>query len=83
MFNTDLKDTFLQLVRLSIGNAATLSLPSHIDWNAVKALAKKQGLYGVVYDGVIKFPEEIRPPMTTWLRWLGEVVQGYEQRFSI
>lgn len=83
MVNTDLKDTFLQLVRLGIGNDRVAALPSQIDWNVVEALAKKQGLHGVVYDGVGHLHEEIRPQITTWLRWIGEVVQGYEQRFSI
>ena len=45
-----LKETFLSLVRLGIGHAAN-ALPQSVDWNEVKALAEKQGLYAVVMDG--------------------------------
>lgn len=80
-----MKEVFLALVRLGIGNAATIQLPNHIDWDAVESLAERQGVLGVVYDGVLKHTviaenTEIIP-LTVKLRWLGKVMQGYEQWF--
>ena len=76
-----MEEAFLALVRLGIGNAATEKLPDSINWNAIEALAKQHGLLGVLVDGVKQLPQSIYPPQTTWLRWIGEVIQGYEQRY--
>ncbi len=81
------KEAFLALVKLGIGNAATISLPDRIDWDEVEALAERQGLLGVVYDGVLRHTEitestEILPLMVK-LRWMGKVMQGYEQRYAL
>lgn len=81
-----MEDVFLQLVRLGIGNAATEKLPDHIDWDEVEVLAKRQGLMGIIYDAVQEFKglrgssQENLPPLTTWLRWIGEV-QLEEERY--
>ena len=68
-----MEEAFLALVKLGIGNAATVSLPNRIDWDEVEALAKRQWLYAVVFDGVEQLPQTSRPSLTTWLRWIGEV----------
>lgn len=75
------KEAFLALVRLGIGNAATVSLPDRIDWDEVEALAKGQGLFAVLFDGVEQLPQTLRPPLTIWLRWIGEV-QLEEERYN-
>ena len=79
-----LKNTILALVRLGIGNRATVSLPDNIDWNVIEALAKQQGLFGVVVDGVLCHLDSTNDadllPLTTKLRWMGEV-QLEENRF--
>lgn len=47
----------------------------------MEALATKQGLLGVVLDGIQQLPEGQRPPKVQMLQWIGQVVQGYEQRY--
>lgn len=75
-----LKQDFFQLVKLGIGHSrkATLSVN---DWSAIEALATKQGLLGVLIDGIDKIPELQRPPKQILLMWIGEVMEGYEKRF--
>ncbi len=94
---TDLKDTFLQLVRLGVGKAATVTLPNHIDWDEVETLAERQGMLGIIYDAVQELKgcqqsrwqttrsssQEHLPQLTTWLRIMGKVMQGYEQRYVL
>lgn len=74
-----MKEAFLALVRLGIGNVATEKLPDNIDWDEVESLAKQQGLMCIIYDAVQESKslrgssQENIPPLTTWLRWIGEV----------
>lgn len=74
-----MEEAFLALVKLGIGNAATVSLPNRIDWDEVETLAEKQGVIGVVYDGALSTD---LLPLTVKLRWMGKVMQGYEQRYA-
>lgn len=87
MVTTDSKDALLQLVRVGIGNASTIQLPIHIEWAEVEAFAEKQGMLGVVYDGIIRHVDSMNDPdffpLTIKLRWMGKVMQGYEQRYAI
>ena len=48
----NLRDTFLQLVRLGIGHTGTIYCTGLSDWVALKALAETQGLSAVVLDGI-------------------------------
>ena len=81
-----MKEAFLALVRLGIGNAITNSLPDRIDWDAVEAHAKQHGLWGVVYDGVVCHAVAndgtALLPLATKLRWIGEVTQVYEAYYA-
>lgn len=52
MIRPELKDTFLQLVRLGIGTSKNVKISNDIDWVAVKALADAQGLTAIVLDGL-------------------------------
>ena len=72
----DSKQTFLLLVRQGIGNGATF--PDVVDWQAVKALADKQGLAAIIVDGIEQLPETKRPTKELLLQWIGEVMQNYE-----
>lgn len=80
-----LKDTLLQLVRLGIGTSKDAKISKDNDWESVEALAEKQGMLGVVYDGVIRLAEIAENadilPLTVKLRWMGKVIQEYEHRY--
>lgn len=79
--DSDLKKTFLSLVRLGIGHYSD-ALPSNVDWNELKALAEQQGLSAIVLDGIEKLPEDQRPPKFFLLEWIGETLQDYEYRYE-
>ncbi len=73
--------SFLQLIRLGIGHSAE-QLCEPVDWNAMESLATKQGLLGVVLDGMQCFAENAETiPYKKKLEWLGLVMQGYELRY--
>lgn len=46
-------------------------------------------MLGIMYDAVQELKgsrsssQEKIPPLTTWLRWMGKVMQGYEQRYVL
>lgn len=87
MVSLESRDALLQLVRLGIGTSKDAKISKDIDWEPVEALAERQGLLGVVYDGVLRHTEitestEILPLMVK-LRWMGKVMQGYEQRYAL
>ena len=77
-----IKEAFLSVVRTGIGHRAD-ALPSEVDWNELKDLAKKQGLSAVVLDGIERLPEQKRPPKLFLLEWIGETLQGYKYRYEL
>lgn len=70
---SELEQTFLSLVKLGIGHRR--ALPDVIDWQAIKALADKQGLTAIIVDGIEQLPDTKRPPKELLLQWIGEVMQ--------
>lgn len=76
-----LRESFLALVRLGIGNPMG-ALPETMDWPALQILANQQGLSAIVIDGIEKLPEKLRPPKVLLLQWIGEVLQSYEYRYE-
>lgn len=76
------QESFLQIVRLGIGHSAD-RISGEINWEGIQALAERQGLSGVIVDGVEKLPLEQRPPKPVLLQWIGEVLQGYEYRYEL
>lgn len=89
MVSLESKDALLQLVRLGIGTSKDAKISKDIDWEPVEALAERQGTLGIMYDAVQELKgsrsssQENFPPLTTWLRWMGKVMQGYEQRYVL
>lgn len=87
--NSDLKKTFLSLVRLGIGHYSE-ALPSNVDWNELKDLAEKQGLSAIVLDGIERLKSlnvqgvqgVQEPPKVFLLEWIGETLQGFEYRYD-
>lgn len=73
------QNAFLSLVRLGVGVENGLidsELNKSIGWNALQALAEKQGLAAIVLDGIENLPEHSRPPKEFLLQWIGEVLQS-------
>ena len=46
-----------------------------VDWNAIVKLAREQTIMGVVYDGLITLPKELRPERTILLQWTNALLQ--------
>jgi len=86
---TDIQRVFLQLVRLGIGHTETTEITEKVDWEAVLALAERQGLSAVVADGIdwLKVHGEgstaILPPKPVMLQLIGSVLQNYEYRHEL
>ena len=85
--STELKDVFLQLVRLGIGCEAGASLPVSVplsveDWQALEDLANEHGLLGVMLDGMETLPRELRPEKKAIIQSIGQVLQA-EQQYEI
>ena len=86
---TKSQEVFLQLVRLGIGHTEFTHCSKIHDWNALKALAAKQGLSAVVLDGLNderSKREDVRcsslQEKILLAEWIGEVHQFYEQRYE-
>ena len=59
------------------------ALPVVDDWQAIKALADKQGLTAIIVDAIEQLPDTKRPPKELLLPWIGEVFQSYENRYKL
>ena len=77
-----MREFFLSLIKLGIGNANVVPIPKQIDWDMIEGLATRQGLSAVLVDGVDSLPEDKRPPKEVLLQWIGEALQGYEYRYE-
>lgn len=86
MISSELKDTFLTLVRQGIGTADG-SLES-VNWAEVKALSKKYGLSAVVLDGANSMALKGGLPAVAEMdypfkkQWIGTAVKSYEYRYE-
>ncbi len=81
MFDKELSAIFLTLVRIGIGHDEQAELRG-IDWQAIQALAERQGLLPIVVDGIEPLPDTVRPPKTALLQWIGEALQ-MEQQYAV
>ena len=77
---SELKDTFLSLVRLGIRTSKDAKISKGFNWAQLKALADKQGLSAVVLDALNTDGTNITDgmPLDFKLEWIGEVLQNYE-----
>lgn len=78
-----MRDFFLSLIRLGIGTATAVRVPTKVDWSEIEVLALQHGLSAIIVDGVEKLPEDRRPPQMVLLQWIGDVLQNYEQRYEL
>ena len=64
---------FFELLKLSIGSIQQSSmLQSESDWAALHETAKRQALIGVIFSGIKKLPENMRPSKQLLLQWFME-----------
>lgn len=83
MLSSTNKETFFQLVRLGIGHRVDGLIPKQIDWGEIQTIGDQQGLSAVVLDGLNSLPQtSYSLPLEMKLQWIGEVLQGYEYRYS-
>lgn len=47
----------------------------NVDWDGIINLAISQTVPGIVFDGVEKLPEELRPPRACFMKWFALVVK--------
>ncbi len=80
---TNLDFSFLSLVRLGIGISTNPGIVNPDNWDAIIALADRQGLYGILADGIEHLPQGQRPPKPIALRLVGNVLQNYEHRHEL
>ncbi len=86
--NTDLNiSTFFYLLRLAVGSAQveTMQLDG-VSWQAVYALACKQGVLAVAFDGLVKIFEQDKEfakafPQSLKLQWINAVL-NIEKRYE-
>lgn len=81
------RELFLRLVRLALWKESSRGIflnsqTGQVDWQAVEALAQRQGLSAIIIDGIELLEEPQRPPKMMLLQWIGEVLQNYEQRYE-
>lgn len=84
-----MQELFLTLVRLGIGTATeadAAAVPAEgVDWEAVGALAYRQGLSAVLLDGIERCSARVREsiPLSLRRQWAGHVLQDYEGRYTV
>ena len=87
MLHSDVTKMFLYIIRLGIGtetpeSSRDFTMPEHVDWNDIQALAERQGLAAVFLDGINQLPQSHRPPKLLLLQWIGTTLQDYEFRYK-
>ena len=74
-------NAFLLLVRLGIGKESSTPIQMSFNWKYIKTLAAKQQLSAIVIDGIERIPESLRPPKGQLIKWIGDVIHEYENRY--
>lgn len=50
------------------------------DWQSCRALASRQGVMALAWDGVMKLPDSMKPPISVKLAW-ASAVEAYEKKY--
>lgn len=62
-------------MRLGVGTSNDVPILNHVDWAALLSLANKQGLLGVVMDGMDMLPKELQPAKKDVIKGIGKLLQ--------
>ncbi|SHK47292.1 Uncharacterised nucleotidyltransferase [Fibrobacter sp. UWH5] len=69
-------DNFFFLLRIALGcpgaSAGVFPRLSAEEWKRIYDEADRQTLLGLAFDGVMKLPQELRPPMELMFQWASE-----------
>ncbi|OWV03195.1 MULTISPECIES: nucleotidyltransferase family protein [unclassified Fibrobacter] len=69
-------DNFFLLLRIALGcpgaSAGAFPRLSAEEWKRIYDEADRQTLLGLAFDGVMKLPQELRPPMELMFQWASE-----------
>ena len=77
---------FFEILRYSIGAQHEVSgTLSEEEWEHIHEIAKKQALIGLLYTGIKKMPNEMRPPKKVLLRWYmeSEQIRKYNEQHYV
>lgn len=83
--NSDIHESFLQLIRLGIGTCKGAKISNDINWAQLKALADAQGLSAIILDALNMDNSILTDGMSLEMKfeWIGDVVQDYEGRYLL
>lgn len=71
----DSHNVVFQLLKVSLGNAATIDyVPSEVNWREVRNLSAHQGVLGFCFDAFCQLPESVRPDRQIFLKWMGSTL---------
>lgn len=72
-----IKKQFFELLKAGLwGTKPDLSLfKGEIDWKELYKCARKQALFGVIFDGVQELPQEMMPERSIYLQWCNATLQ--------
>ena len=77
---TEFESKFLILLRFCIGSSFDYNeSQDEEEWNAVHRIAEKQGLIGVLFDGIGRLDKKHGPKGSLLYKWIGEA-QGIRMR---
>lgn len=73
---------FFQLIQLAISQKENLSHSlTDKEWEELFAIAQKQALTGILLEGIMKLPEQQKPPTDLFLSWytIADKIKQYNQ----
>lgn len=72
--DTSTSPLFIQLLRVTLGFATQLErTPSSQEWRSILLETSRQGVVGVLFDGVERLPSAQRPPLDVLMDWVAVV----------
>ena len=78
-----MNNLFVELLQVSLGTREVLTrAPKDGEWNNLFVESRRQGMEGVLLNGIEHLPDEIRPPKDLLLQWIG-LAQMIESTHSL
>ena len=61
------------ILKLALGNKKSINIPTECNWKDVRALAERQGVQAIAFDGIQQLPKQNLPDKDLVLEWFGQV----------